>query len=108
MSIPVIFRKWRKEPLKGQLVAIFPTLPADRLGYELTTYERIGQHGAADRVEIISLTVPVDMTKTADQALMSKLTKELEGQGYNDLSVCKRITAMMNYERRAAARGVSQ
>lgn len=42
-TLPVLFRRDR-----GEVVAVFPTLPADH-GGSLTCYAHVGQHGSCDR-----------------------------------------------------------
>jgi hypothetical protein len=44
-KLPVIFRKDRDK--RGEVTAIFPTLPADHWGHQVTIYAHTGQHGGA-------------------------------------------------------------
>lgn len=44
-ALPVIFRADRSGDFKGEVSAIFPTIPADNFG-NLTCYAHVGQHGA--------------------------------------------------------------
>lgn len=43
-KLPVIFRAERSGPFKGDVTAVFPTLPADYAGLQMTCYAHIGQH----------------------------------------------------------------
>jgi len=43
-KLPVIFRAERSGEFKGQVTAVFPTLPADYRGRFMTCYAHIGQH----------------------------------------------------------------
>jgi len=75
----VIFRKFPE----GEIVAIFPEIPANDHRAECLCYQHIGQHGPAS----YSL---VDRTKLATAAEYAELKTELESIGY-DLIVHKRI-----------------
>ena len=44
-SLPVIFRAERRGPFKGEVTAVFPTIPADYAGHQMTCYAHTGQHG---------------------------------------------------------------
>lgn len=44
-KLPVIFRKDRNKA--GQITAVFPTMPADLDGRQLTIYCQVGQHSGA-------------------------------------------------------------
>jgi hypothetical protein len=44
--VPVLFRAERSGKFKGDVTAVFPTLPADYEGREMTCYAHIGQHSA--------------------------------------------------------------
>ena len=52
----VVFRRWRDT---GDAVALFPEIPADIRGQYCSSYEHIGQHGAADYYGVIQDTTPV-------------------------------------------------
>lgn len=66
----VIFRKWRN----GDIIALFPELDAGNLLCE--SFERVGQHGAADYTGVVALTDP------ATAAEYAALHRELTGRGY--------------------------
>lgn len=82
--LPVIFRRWRYG--NEHVVALFPTIAADRLGYLCESYMRVGQHGAADPTAITSFTKPASL----DDKDVQELIKELQGVGYTHLVVIKR------------------
>jgi len=82
----VVFRKWRKE--SGEVLALFPEIPADVLGNTCLSYEHIGQHGAADYDLCIRRTRPALPGEYQD------LKEELEKIGYR-LEVVNRITLAM-------------
>jgi hypothetical protein len=74
-SIPAVFRRWTDN---GEVIALFPTLPADYAGH-CTSYMQVGQHGAADYDAVIELTRPVFMV----QSDAATLARELEQIGYD-------------------------
>lgn len=80
MKTKVIFRKFKD---LGDVIAFFPYEPADHLG-NCVSYQRIGQHGAADYSGCLENTVP------ASESEYSSLQKELNKIGY-DLIVIKRV-----------------
>ena len=41
----VVFRRWKDG---GNIIALFPELPADLYGNHCDAYEHVGQHGGAD------------------------------------------------------------
>jgi hypothetical protein len=51
----VIFRKWKNN---GDIIALFPELPADLAGFYCDAYEHVGQHGGADFHGVIRQTTP--------------------------------------------------
>lgn len=75
----VIFRKFKKE---GDVIALFPNIPADHKG-NCMSYQHVGQHGAADYRGCIKSTVP------ATPEEYNGLEKELRNIGY-DLVIRKR------------------
>lgn len=46
-TLPVIFRAGKAAEMRGEITAVFPTLPWDTHGRELTVYAHVGQHGGA-------------------------------------------------------------
>ncbi len=46
-AIPVLFRVWPKSE-GGGVIALFPTIPEDRHGNLVSSFEHVGQHGGAD------------------------------------------------------------
>ncbi len=85
MATPVIFRKW-SESEGGGIIAIFPTELGTNDPYTSSSYEHIGQHGAADPVGLIQRTKPAKPSEYAD------LMTELESVGYDDLKVVQRLS----------------
>lgn len=78
--VRVIFRVWRD----GDVFALFPDLPADDSGH-VTSYQHIGQHGAADYAHCVRQSRPATSSEYAS------LKRELESQPYGYvLTVCKR------------------
>jgi hypothetical protein len=45
-TLPIIFRADRSGDFKGEVTAVFPTLPSDYHGRLMTCYAHIGQHGS--------------------------------------------------------------
>ena len=91
----VIFRKWRG----GNVLALFPEIPADIHGQFCQSYEHIGQHGSADYTHCIGKTTPANPGEYQD------LKEELEKIGYR-LNVVDRITPAMGKARRENAQRV--
>lgn len=69
----VIFRKYRTD---GSILALFPELHATVDGRLITSYQHVGQHGAADYAHCIRITTP------ATPAEYAALRRELEGNPY--------------------------
>ena len=46
-TLPVIFRTGKSADTREEVTAVFPTLPWDENGRELTVYAHVGQHGGA-------------------------------------------------------------
>ena len=61
----VVFRRWKDN---GDVIALFPELPADMAGMFCDAYEHIGQHGGADYHGIIQQTAPCESEDSADLA----------------------------------------
>lgn len=68
----VIFRKWPD----GDILALFPEVPADIVGGLCSSYEHCGQHGGADYFHCIT------KTKPALPSEYEVLKVELETIGY--------------------------
>lgn len=95
--VVVIFRKWRDN---GDILALFPEIPARERGYECDSYEHVGQHGAANCQECIRGTRPALPHEYAN------LKTELEGAPYHyNLVVRQRATQAMRAKLRAAQKG---
>lgn len=69
----VVFRRWKH----GDIIALFPTIPADIFGDLCESYEHVGQHGAADYQDVIQQTTSATTEDAAD------LVEELIRIGYN-------------------------
>jgi hypothetical protein len=90
----VVFRRWRDG---GDIIALFPEVPADIFGRYCEAYEHIGQHGGADYHGVIQATVPVELHEAED------LAEELIRIGYR-LRPIKRALYTHHEKRRQAAR----
>ena len=66
----VVFRRWREN---GDMIALFPELPADLYGDYCDAYEHVGQHGGADYHGVVQHTKPCSLEDAAD--LATELTK---------------------------------
>ena len=69
----VIFRKFKDD---GSIIALFPRIAVDALGYKCQSYMHVGQHGAA-------MPNIIDITVLAAPTEYNSLFKELEQIGYN-------------------------
>lgn len=81
---PVVFRAERSGPFKGDVTAVFPTMPADYAGREMTCYMHIGQHSGCSFGWLLK-------TRAAKPEEYADLLKELASIGYRP-KVYKRIT----------------
>lgn len=90
---PVIFRTWPKGP-RSAVIALFP-FDAGTVGQPWTcsSYEHVGQHGAADPTAVVRSTRP------ATRAEIAPLAAELRSIGYR-LRVLRRIPSNAYAERR--------
>ena len=86
-ELPVIFRKWAsKDDWNGRdIIALFPTIPADYDGLTCQSYMHVGQHGAANPQGLIR------ETKSATPEEYKELMTELHKIGYRNLKVYKRL-----------------
>lgn len=91
----VVFRRWTN----GDIIALFPQLPADYLGMYCDAFEHVGQHGGADYHGVVQATKPVALEDAAD------LIRELERNGYR-LKPIKRASYRLHDTRRAMARSL--
>lgn len=71
--VEVVFRKWKDS---GDVIALFPELPADSHGRFCDSYMHVGQHGGADYTGVVRQTVPA----TPDEC--AALSVELNRIGY--------------------------
>lgn len=94
----VIFRAERSGDFKGDVTAVFPEIPADQNGYQMSCFAHVGQHGGCSRRWYWS-------TRLAKPEEYASLQRELESAPYGyRLQVRKRITREMDDARRDAAR----
>jgi hypothetical protein len=91
MKTKTLFRTFHT----GDVIALFPEIPADRHGHHCASYQAIGQHGAASP-DLSHCTRPA----TPDE--IAPLAAELERIGYTIAPVC-RVSSAMHQARRAAA-----
>ena len=92
----VVFRRWRDT---GDIIELFPELPADYQGRFCDAYEHIGQHGGADYYGVILATKPVSLEDAAP------LARELERIGYR-LRPIKRASRRIHEARRVKGRSL--
>lgn len=71
----VIFRRWPDSD-GGDVIALFPDEAFDMAGRYCTSYQHVGQHGAADFAGVMGVTRAATAAEAAD------LRAELEGMGY--------------------------
>lgn len=90
----VVFRRWKDS---GDIIALFPEIPADLFGDFCEAYEHVGQHGGADYWGVIQATTPVILHEAA------ALAEELERIGYN-LRPIQRASHHHHEKRRQTAR----
>ena len=92
----VIFRAWKDT---GDIIALFPELPADYQGWFCGAYEHIGQHGGACYFGVIQATTPISIEEAAP------LAEELARIGYI-LKPIKRASQKVHEARRKTARSL--
>lgn len=83
MKTRIIFRRW-KGARRSNAIALFPDLPGTINPHTCLSYERIGQHGAAD------LSFVMFDTRPAHGHDVQELREELTRIGY-DLREVKRV-----------------
>lgn len=88
-----VFRRWPN----GDIIALFPEIPADDRGMLCQSYLHVGQHGGADYQVVIRQTRPATHEEAAP------LRAELAQIGYR-LKERVRITREMDRKRREEAR----
>ena len=79
----VIFRQWI---IGCDIIALFPEIACDTIGYCCQSYMRVGQHGAASPHCMLQDTKPANL----EDGAVKKLIKELTELGYN-LDIIKRF-----------------
>jgi hypothetical protein len=88
MTTPVIFRKFKE----GDIIAMFPTFPGDMNPNTCSSYQHLGQHGAAT-IDLIYGTKPATEQEYKD------LLEELVSIGYDDLKIYQKNQYWMTQER---------
>jgi hypothetical protein len=88
-----IFRRWKDS---GDVIALFPAIPADIDGRYCLSYEHVGQHGAADFHGVVRRTLPATSKQCAG------LARELRQIGY-DLKPIQRASSRNHEKRRREA-----
>jgi len=78
---PVVFRRERRKD--GEVTAVFPTIPADVEGRQMTCYAHVGQHGGCSLAWY-------NGTRAAKPEQYRDLAREIEQLGYR-LKVYARI-----------------
>ena len=79
----VIFRQF----IVGcEIIAMFPELACDTIGFNCESFMHVGQHGAASPLIVTNDTKPANL----EDGAVKRLIKELEGRGYN-LEIIKRF-----------------
>jgi len=93
---PVVIRTWRGQECDGELLALFPTQPADPQG-RCMSYDKHG-HSAADYFHCVSKSRPAT---PEEQTTMLGM---LDRVGYENLRVIKRASYSHHKQRAAEAR----
>ena len=88
----VVYRRWKDG---GDIIALFPEMPADRYGRFCDSYEHLGQHAAADYHGVVLHSRPATPPEYA------ALAEELARIGYR-LKPVKRAS-WRHHERRRKA-----
>lgn len=90
----VIFRIYSD----GDVIALFPEIASDNLGYNCNSYMHVGQHGGASPMVVVGQTKPA----TPDEYAV--LQDELERAVGYDLKIIKRFRYVHQLERMRQAR----
>lgn len=100
---PVIFRKF-PESDGGEVLALFPTDPAEAYGYTVSCYAHVGQHGGADYLSCVARSRPAQPEEYA--ALLAELRDygSADDKPYADIKVYRRATAQHREAFRRAQR----
>lgn len=93
----VVFRRWRDG--RKTAFALFPEIPHDAYGVYCSSYERIGQHAAADADGCVRRTDPAN---PQDQDVR-ELAVELRRIGYR-LKIATKLHQSYREKRHAAAK----
>lgn len=89
-KLPVIFRADRSGPAKGEVTAVFPTLPAGR--GEMTCYAHVGQHSGCSP-SWYRTTRPAKPHEYVDLLLeLRRIYSRADDPDAVELVICERIT----------------
>ena len=94
----VVFRKWGKKN-GGDVIAIFPFELGTNDPNTCSSYQHLGQHGAANDFEVVRA------TKLATAAEYAPLKAELEQIGYN-LEIRRKLTPNAYESRKAQLKAI--
>ena len=92
----VIFRQWK---IGCEIIALFPEIATDTIGYNCLSFMHVGQHAGASPSVMLKDTKPANINDGAVQ----KLIKELTDRGYN-LEIIKRFRYKHQQKRMAMYR----
>jgi len=103
--LPVLFRKMKGATRRGEITAVFPTVPGTNEGGSMTCYAHVGQHGACSW-GWYRATEPAKPEEYADLLAELKLIyeRDLGGEGIWPLKVVRRITPQMRDQLREEQR----
>jgi hypothetical protein len=93
-STKVVFRVWLSD---GDVIALFPEIPADNDGKLCQSFQHVGQHGGTDTAIVRERTRPAQFIRAGhkgDAKAVAELSRELRERGYK-LDVRHRCTAKM-------------
>lgn len=96
---PVLFRAEKSGPHKGEVTAVFPTIPGTREFHTCTCYARVGQHSSCTYGWYQG-------TRPARPDEFEALRRELESLGYS-LKIVSRWTRHHDAARRGELQGVA-
>jgi len=82
----------------GDIIALFPEIAVDQIGYNCNSYMHVGQHGAASPMIIVG------QTKPATPMEYAVLQDELERVVGYDLKIIERFRYVHQLERQKQAR----
>ena len=96
----VIFRRYPKKE-GGEVIAIFPCVPATNNAYTCSCYVHMGQHGACDPIHVIMNTKPGKLNDPDVKALKRELEHYGPPDAHYHLDVRQRYSHRYLDDRRA-------